>query len=58
MNSNKENIILTGGYGFIGSHLVKSLINSNNFNVINIDNLSYSSNLKTLFLCCNSECNY
>ena len=48
MNSNKENIILTGGYGFIGSHLVKSLINSNNFNVINIDNLSYSSNLKTL----------
>lgn len=48
MNSNKKNIILTGGYGFIGSHLVKSLINSNNFNVINIDNLSYSSNLKTL----------
>ena len=48
MNSNKKNIILTGGYGFIGSHLAKSLINSNNFNVINIDNLSYSSNLKTL----------
>ncbi|MBH11002.1 MAG: dTDP-glucose 4,6-dehydratase [Candidatus Marinimicrobia bacterium] len=48
MNSKKENIILTGGYGFIGSHLVKSLIKKQNHNIINIDNLSYSSNLKTL----------
>jgi len=48
MNSKKQNIILTGGYGFIGSHLVKSLIDSERFNVINIDNLSYSSNLQSL----------
>ena len=48
MRSKKENIILTGGYGFIGSHLVKSLIEKQNYNIINIDNLSYSSNIKAL----------
>ncbi len=36
-------IIITGGYGFIGSNLIKYLLNKNYF-VINIDKLSYSAN--------------
>ena len=45
-----KKIIVTGGSGFIGSNLVKYLINKKYF-VINIDKLSYSSssyNLKNL----------
>ena len=35
------NVLLTGGLGFIGSHTVVELVNSN-YNVIIIDNLSNS----------------
>ena len=38
-----NNIIVTGGMGFIGSNLIKLLIKKNYY-VINIDKLSYSSN--------------
>ena len=38
-----KKIIVTGGYGFIGSNLVKYFLKKNYF-VINIDKLSYSSN--------------
>tara|TARA_B100001093_G_scaffold432739_1_gene429395 strand:- start:2146 stop:3156 length:1011 start_codon:yes stop_codon:yes gene_type:complete len=37
-----KRFIVTGGYGFIGSNLIKLLIKKN-FRVINIDNLSYSA---------------
>lgn len=43
----KKNIIVTGGLGFIGSNLVKLLIDSGFF-VINIDKYSYSSNYYNL----------
>ena len=36
-------IIVTGGLGFIGSNLIELLINKN-FNIINIDKVTYSSN--------------
>ena len=39
----KENLIVTGGLGFIGSNLIKLLLKKK-FSVINIDNVSYSSN--------------
>ena len=43
----KKKAIVTGGFGFIGSHLVKSLL-KNNFFVINIDKMNYASNVYNL----------
>ena len=43
----KKKAIVTGGFGFIGSHLVKSLLKKNFF-VINIDKMSYASNVYNL----------
>ena len=40
---NLKKVIITGGYGFIGSNLIKYLIKKDYF-IINIDNLSYSAN--------------
>ena len=39
----KENLIVTGGLGFIGSNLISLLLKKNYF-VINIDKFSYASN--------------
>jgi len=39
----KNNIIITGGLGFIGSNLIDYLIKKK-FNIINLDKISYSSN--------------
>jgi len=38
-----QNIIVTGGLGFIGSNLIELLLNKR-FKVINIDKVTYSSN--------------
>ncbi len=44
---NKQ-IIVTGGYGFIGSNLIKKLIKFKNINVINIDKETYASNKRNI----------
>jgi dTDP-glucose 4,6-dehydratase len=44
---NIKKVIVTGGFGFIGSNLIKHLIKKKYF-VINIDKLSYSANLYNL----------
>ena len=42
----KNNILITGGAGFIGSHLVKLFTKKySDYNIYNVDILSYASNL-------------
>ena len=43
----KERFLITGGYGFIGSCLIRELINDDLIEIFNIDKLSYSSNTKS-----------
>lgn len=45
----KKNIIITGGAGFIGSHVVRLFVNKYpDYNIINVDKLTYAGNLENL----------
>jgi dTDP-glucose 4,6-dehydratase len=48
-------ILVTGGAGFIGSAVVRYLINFTHNHVINIDKLTYAANLKSLEMVSNNE---
>jgi dTDP-glucose 4,6-dehydratase len=40
-----ENIVITGGLGFIGTHFIELLIKSTNYNIFCIDKETYAANL-------------
>lgn len=45
----KRNIMITGGAGFIGSHVVRLFVNKYpDYHIINIDKLTYAGNLANL----------
>ncbi len=49
MNNFKKTILITGGAGFIGSHLVRLMVNKYpDYKIVNLDKLTYAGNLDNL----------
>lgn len=48
-------ILVTGGAGFIGSAVVRYIINNTQDTIINVDKLTYAGNLESLESICGSE---
>ena len=43
-----KKILITGGAGFIGSAVIRYIINNTDHRVVNIDKLTYAGNLESL----------
>ncbi len=43
-----KKILITGGAGFIGSSIIRHIINNTEYSVVNVDKLTYAGNIETL----------
>lgn len=43
-----KNVLITGGAGFIGTNFVKHMLSTYDYNIINLDALTYAGNLENL----------
>ena len=43
-----KNVLITGGFGFIGSNFIKYIFNKYDYNIINVDSLTYAANPKNI----------
>ena len=48
MNKTSKKFLITGGAGFIGSALIRHIINNTEDSVVNVDKLTYAGNLDSL----------
>jgi len=44
----KKTILITGGCGFIGSAVVRYLVNQTSYTIVNVDKLTYAGNIESL----------
>lgn len=51
----KNTLIITGGAGFIGSALIRHLIQNTDYRVVNVDKLTYAGNLQSVESVAGSE---
>ena len=51
----KNILLVTGGAGFIGSHMIEHLLNKTNLKIISLDN--YSTEVKKIILLTQKELN-
>jgi dTDP-glucose 4,6-dehydratase len=52
---NKHCLLITGGAGFIGSALIRYLLEETRYHVINLDKLTYAGNLESLAMVSRSQ---
>ena len=43
-----KKLLITGGAGFIGSAVIRHIIDNTNHSVVNVDKLTYAGNLESL----------
>ena len=51
MLSSFKRVLITGGYGFIGSALVRKLLLETKLKILNIDKIGYASDLNSVNNC-------